>query len=186
PRRPQRAAVVARRAGGALRPFRSRAGRALGSRAHALRRFAGPRRGPRAGLRAAGAARRRSPKRLSLDAMTAFIVVDLGFGDAGKGTIVDYLCRRERATLVVRTNGGAQAGHNVVTADGRHHTFSQLGAGTFVPGVRTHLSRFVVVHPTALAIEAQRLEARGVLDPLARVTVAGDAYVTTPFHQRAC
>jgi adenylosuccinate synthase len=42
------------------------------------------------------------------------------------------------------------------------------------------------VHPTALAIEAQRLEARGVPDPLARVTVASDAYVTTPFHQAAC
>jgi adenylosuccinate synthase len=39
----------------------------------------------------------------------AFIVVDLGFGDAGKGTIVDALTRHFNAGLVVRFNGGSQA-----------------------------------------------------------------------------
>ena len=121
-----------------------------------------------------------------MDHRRAFLVVDLGFGDAGKGIVTDALVRQTGARAVVRFNGGAQAGHNVVTPDGRHHTFSQLGAGSFVSGVRTHLSRFVVVHPTALAIEAERLEARGVPDPLARVTIAAGAYVTTPFHQAAC
>jgi len=76
----------------------------------------------------------------------AFIVVDLGFGDAGKGLMTDYLVRRHGAKLVVRFNGGAQAGHNVVDASGREHTFSQLGSGSFVPGVRTHLASPVVVH----------------------------------------
>jgi adenylosuccinate synthase len=117
--------------------------------------------------------------------MTAFIVVDLGFGDAGKGGIVDYLCRRERARLVVRTNGGAQAGHNVVTADGRHHTFSQLGAGTFVPNVRTHLAGTMVIHPSALLVEARALERVGINDALERLSISGDALVTTPFHQAA-
>ena len=77
-------------------------------------------------------------------------VVDLGYGDAGKGTVVDALCAAGPVTAVIRFNGGAQAAHNVVTAGGRHHTFAQFGSGT-LQGVPTHLSRFVVVDPLALA-----------------------------------
>ena len=73
--------------------------------------------------------------------MRAYIVVDLGFGDSGKGLLTDYLARHHEAGVVVRYNGGAQAGHNVVRPDGRQHTFSQFGSGTFIPGVRTYLSR---------------------------------------------
>ncbi len=113
------------------------------------------------------------------------VVVDLGFGDAGKGSVTDALVHRKAAHTVVRFNGGAQAGHNVVTPDGRHHTFAQLGAGTFVPGVRTHLSRHVVVHPAALLVEARRLEASGVPDSLERLTISEEALLTTPVHQAA-
>ena len=70
----------------------------------------------------------------------AHVVVDLGFGDAGKGTLTDHLVRARDAHTVVRFNGGAQAGHNGVTPDGRHHTFAQFGAGSFVEGLRTWLS----------------------------------------------
>lgn len=83
---------------------------------------------------------------------------------------------------MVRYNGGAQAGHNVVTPEGRHHTFSQIGAGSFVPGVRTFLSRHVVVHPTALLVEA---DAFPMPDVLARVRVSESALVVTPYHQEA-
>lgn len=114
----------------------------------------------------------------------AWIVVGLGFGDCGKGTITDHLVRAKGAELVVRFNGGAQAGHNVVLPDGRHHTFAQLGAGTFA-GARTHLAKTVVVHPSALQVEARVLRARGVADPLAGVTIDGHCRVTTPFHQAA-
>ena len=117
--------------------------------------------------------------------MRAFLLVDLGFGDAGKGLLTDFLVRRTGATVVVRYNGGAQAGHNVVTPDGRHHTFAQLGSGTFVEGVRTFLSRHVVVHPTALLAEAAALQAQGVGDALDRASLSEDALVITPFHQAA-
>ena len=72
---------------------------------------------------------------------TVVLLAGLGFGDEGKGTVTDYLVRTHSAKMVVRYNGGAQAAHNVVLPDGRHHTFAQFGSGTFVPGVRTHLSR---------------------------------------------
>lgn len=116
---------------------------------------------------------------------TAFAVVDLGFGDAGKGLLTDYLVREHAARLVVRFNGGAQAGHNVVLADGRHHTFAQLGAGSFVPGVRTHLARDVIVHPAALLFEAEALARVGVPAALTRLSVDPECLVTTPFQQAA-
>lgn len=117
--------------------------------------------------------------------MSAWIVTDLGFGDAGKGTITDFLVRELGARTVVRWNGGAQAGHTVVTDDGRTHTFSQFGAGTFVPGVRTHLAEAVVVHPTALLVEARHLARCDVGDALARLTIDERARLITPFHQAA-
>ncbi|MFA1547367.1 adenylosuccinate synthetase [Actinomadura chokoriensis] len=137
--------------------------------------------------------------------MDHVIVVDLGFGDAGKGTVVDHLCSAgavppggrspggtagrvggpRSVAAVVRFNGGAQAAHNVVAADGRHHTFAQFGSGTFTPGVRTHLSRFMMVDPLALAAEADHLRAVGARDALDRLTVDRDAPLTTPYHRAA-
>jgi adenylosuccinate synthase len=109
-------------------------------------------------------------------------VVDLGYGDAGKGTVVDALCAGD-TRAVLRFNGGAQAAHNVVTEDGRHHTFAQFGSGT-LRGVPTHLTRFVVVDPVALAAEAAAL--RNLLgDPFELLTVDGDALLATPWHRAA-
>lgn len=113
------------------------------------------------------------------------IVADLGYGDAGKGTVVDWLCRVGAFRAVVRFNGGAQAAHNVVTPDGRHHTFAQFGSGSFTPGVRTHLSRFMLVDPLALAAEADHLASVGVPDALDRLTADADALLTTPYHRAA-
>lgn len=115
----------------------------------------------------------------------AILCVDLSFGDTGKGTMIDALARTHSARLVVRFNGGAQAAHNVVTRDRRHHTFSQFGAATFVPGVETFLSRFVVTHPLAMLAEEEHLHAQGVPDAVARLSVDARALVITPFHQAA-
>lgn len=116
---------------------------------------------------------------------THVIVVDLGYGDAGKGTIVDWLCGGGGFHTVVRFNGGAQAAHNVVTADGRHHTFAQFGAGSFTPGVTTHLSAQMMVDPLALAAEADHLAEVGVGDAMDRLTIDGRALLTTPWHREA-
>jgi adenylosuccinate synthase len=115
----------------------------------------------------------------------AILIADLGYGDAGKGSIVDYLTRLTRAHTVVRYNGGAQAAHNVITPDGRHHTFSQFGSGTFVPSTRTHLSRFTILHPLAMLSEERHLRSLGVNDAFARLSIEREALVTTPFQQAA-
>lgn len=106
-------------------------------------------------------------------------VVDLGYGDAGKGTVVDALCAAEPRRAVLRFNGGAQAAHNVITEDRRHHTFAQFGAGT-LRGVPTHLTRFMVVDPLALASEGAALG-----NPFHLLTVDADALLATPWHRRA-
>ncbi len=122
------------------------------------------------------------------DGERAVIVVDLGYGDAGKGTIVDWLCAsRARdgrpVRAVVRFNGGAQAAHHVLAPSGRVHPFAQFGAGTFTPGTATFLSRFMLVDPLALVAEAERLRCLGVADPFGLVTVDRAALLSTPYHR---
>ena len=112
-------------------------------------------------------------------------LLGLGFGDCGKGLFTDALTRSCNAHTIVRFNGGAQAGHNVVSPDGRHHTFSQFGAGSFVDATVTVLASPVVVHPSAILIEAQALERVGVPDVMTRLMIDGACRVTTPFHQAA-
>ena len=56
--------------------------------------------------------------------MRARVVIGANFGDEGKGLATDYFCSLG-AGMVVRFNGGAQAGHRVVTDEGMEHVFSQ-------------------------------------------------------------
>lgn len=109
------------------------------------------------------------------------VVVGLGFGDEGKGTIVDYLTSEESYDYVVRFSGGPQAAHNVITADGRHHTFAQFGAGTF-NGTPTILSRFMLVNPFNLVKEAEALAGKIPWDPMDMLTVSENCLVITPWH----
>jgi len=117
-------------------------------------------------------------------------VLGLGFGDCGKGHFIDALTRRWQAHTVVRFSGGAQAGHSVVTpagagSPGRHHTFSQFSAGTLVPGTHTVLLDPMVLHPTALLVEAEALGRLGVHDALLRLQIDSQCRITTPYHQAA-
>lgn len=107
----------------------------------------------------------------------AWAVIGAGFGDEGKGLMVDALAAATPAAVVVRSNGGAQAGHTVVTGDGRRHVFHHLGAGALA-GAPTHLSQFFVSHP--MMFEAER---RAVADLGGEAWVSADprGLVTTPW-----
>ncbi|HAC56569.1 TPA: hypothetical protein DCF80_03625 [Candidatus Saccharibacteria bacterium] len=113
----------------------------------------------------------------------ATIMTDLSFGDAGKGTTTEYLAGQSDSAAVIRFNGGGQAEHNIVTPDGRHHTFSQFGAGSFLPDVATHLSRDMLVNPISMTAEAEHLIELGVSDVWERTTVDETAKIVTPFHR---
>ncbi len=58
-------------------------------------------------------------------------VIGKNFGDEGKGLAVDYFCRSAPETLVIKHNGGAQAGHTVELKAGRKFVFHQLSSGSF-------------------------------------------------------
>lgn len=113
----------------------------------------------------------------------ATIMTDLSYGDAGKGTTTEYLAAHSKSAAVIRFNGGGQAEHNIVTPDGRHHVFSQFGAGSFIPDVATHLSRDMLVNPINMNAEADHLAEVGVADVWERTTVDGNARIVTPYHR---
>lgn len=87
--------------------------------------------------------------------MIARVVIGANFGDEGKGLVTDYLCS-QGAGVVVRFNGGAQAGHTVVTPEGERHVFRHVGSGTFCD-VPTFLSQFFVCNPILFFKERQEL-----------------------------
>ena len=110
------------------------------------------------------------------------MVVGLGFGDEGKGLATDWLCGQAlgqgRQPLVVRFNGGHQAGHTVTTAAGQRHVFSNFGAGT-LRGVPTYWSAYCTFSPGSVLKEYAALRAAGVqprllVDALCPVTTHYD------------
>jgi len=90
----------------------------------------------------------------------ARVVIGANFGDEGKGLAVDWLCS-QGADFVVRFNGGANAGHTVVTPEGERHVFRHFGSGSLL-GVPTYLSQFFVCNPILFFEELKQLSALGV------------------------
>lgn len=104
------------------------------------------------------------------------VVIGAGYGDEGKGLMTDYLASITENPLVVRFNGGAQAGHTVETPEGIRHMFSHIGAGTLA-GADTYLSEFFIVNPILFNREYDALVAKGVTIP--KIFVSSRAIVTT-------
>lgn len=113
---------------------------------------------------------------------SAMAIIGANWGDEGKGLGTDALAHevisKGQRAVVVRSNGGAQAGHGVERPDGRRHVFHHVASGTFA-GASTHLSRFFVAHPMVLQQELQDLVALGVA-PRA-ITIDPRAVITTPW-----
>ena len=99
------------------------------------------------------------------------IVIDLGFGDSGKGNVVNALSTEE--SLVVRFNGGHQAGHTVVEGDKRH-IFASFGSGT-LKGASTYISEYCTIYPPALDREQK------VLGFYPKLYIDNNAMLTTPY-----
>jgi adenylosuccinate synthase len=102
------------------------------------------------------------------------VVIGAAYGDEGKGATVNSLANEQ--SLVVRFNGGCQAGHTV-EHDGIRHVFSHFGAGT-LRGAETYLSSFFVTSPLAFYNEHKALISYGLYP---RVYVSKDCLVTTPW-----
>jgi adenylosuccinate synthase len=116
---------------------------------------------------------------------TAYIIVDLGFGDAGKGSIVDYLAQTRDIQAIVRYTGGPHAAHHVVRQDGVSHAFCQFGA-TFQQEVRYHLAQAMIVKPENLMYEGWALESKGVPNPFARLSINPTCRLVTSYQAMLC
>lgn len=112
----------------------------------------------------------------------ALVVVDMGYGDSGKGSMTDYLCRVHKAKLVVRFSGGPQCSHHVAVGD-TCHGFSQMGSGTFTC-VPTYYSQHAIFEPFALFNERLALSGKGINmgDSHELFSVHEDTIVVTPWH----
>lgn len=109
----------------------------------------------------------------------AKVVIGANFGDEGKGLITDFFAAENPGdTVVVRFNGGAQAGHTVTTPEGQRHIFSHIGAGAFT-GAETFLSRYFVCNPLLFLKEFVLLKEKGIT-PVVHVDLS--AAVTTPYE----
>ena len=90
-----------------------------------------------------------------------YAVIGANAGDEGKGNIVSYLVSQVENPLVIRFNGGAQAGHTVVSPEGVRHVFSHFGSGTLA-GAPTYLSKYFVVNPILFNREYDVLLEKGI------------------------
>jgi len=112
--------------------------------------------------------------------MKASVVIGANYGDEGKGLMTDYLCRKHNADVVVRFNGGGQAGHTVVTPEGQRHVFSHIGSGYYA-GVPTYLSEHFVLNPIIFRSEFENLKIPNGY----KIYVDNNCIVTTPWDMIA-
>lgn len=110
--------------------------------------------------------------------MPALVIVGAQWGDEGKGKIVDLIA--ERAHMVVRYAGGANAGHTL-KVKGQKLVTHLLPSGVMHPGVACVLGAGMVIAPDVLVDEIKTCEARG-FDLRGRLLVSGRAHVTFPFQ----
>ena len=112
--------------------------------------------------------------------MANVAVVGSQWGDEGKGKIVDWLS--ERADVVVRFQGGHNAGHTLVI-DGVTYKLSLLPSGIVRPGKLSLLGNGVVIDPWALLEEIDTVSAQGVAVDPDRLRIADNAALILPMHR---
>lgn len=112
--------------------------------------------------------------------MTNVVVVGSQWGDEGKGKIVDWLS--ERADVVVRFQGGHNAGHTLVI-DGISYKLSLLPSGVVRPGKLAVIGNGVVIDPHALVAEIGRLAKQGVVVTPDTLRIADNATLILSLHR---
>ena len=108
------------------------------------------------------------------------VIVGAQWGDEGKGKVIDMLA--EEADILVRYQGGNNAGHTVIV-DGQEFIFHLIPSGLLHPGKVGLLGNGVVIDPEALIEEMTRLSAKGIRVGQA-VKISDQAHLIFPYHKR--
>ncbi len=111
--------------------------------------------------------------------MANVTVIGAQWGDEGKGKIVDWLA--ERADLVVRFQGGHNAGHTLVIGN-QTYKLSLLPSG-IVRGTPSVIGNGIVLDPWALKAEVEKLQAQGVTVTPETLSIADNCVLILPFHR---
>ena len=109
--------------------------------------------------------------------MAGIVIVGAQWGDEGKGKVVDLLA--EKADLVIRFQGGNNAGHTIVR-DGVHWKFHLIPSGILYPGKLCAIGNGVVIDPKVLTGELDELRAKGV--DLSGLRISANAHLIMPYH----
>jgi adenylosuccinate synthase len=109
--------------------------------------------------------------------MPGIVVIGTQWGDEGKGKVVDLLA--ERAEMVVRFQGGNNAGHTIVR-DGEQFKFHLIPSGILYPGKTCVIGNGVVVDPSILIEELDALRRRGV--DVGGLRLSANAHLIMPYH----
>ena len=108
-----------------------------------------------------------------------WVILGAQWGDEGKGKIVDLLS--ENADIVVRYQGGANAGHTV-SFDGKTYILHLLPSGIFHQNVTCVIGNGVVIDPIALMDEIEMVKSAGV-DIKGRLLISHNAHLIMPYHK---
>jgi len=111
--------------------------------------------------------------------MPVTVVVGTQWGDEGKGKITDLLS--EAADMVVRYQGGNNAGHTIVV-EGQRFALTLIPSGVLYPQVTPVIGNGCVIDPAVLLEEMATLESRGI-DP-SRVRISANAHLIMPYHRK--
>ncbi len=112
--------------------------------------------------------------------MPNVVVVGAQWGDEGKGKIVDWLS--EQADVVVRFQGGHNAGHTLVI-DGATYKLSLLPSGIVRPGKLSVIGNGVVLDPHAFVAEVEKLKAQGIAITPDNLRIADNCALILTLHR---
>src|ERR671938_772870 len=110
--------------------------------------------------------------------MPGIVIVGAQWGDEGKGKVTDLLA--ERADVVVRFQGGNNAGHTIVR-DGETFKFHLIPSGILYPGKFCAIGNGVVVDPVVLTAEIDELRRRRI--DLRGLRISANAHLIMPYHK---
>ena len=110
--------------------------------------------------------------------MAGIVIVGAQWGDEGKGKITDLFA--EQADLVIRFQGGNNAGHTIVRDDGVKWKFHLIPSGILYPGRLCAIGNGVVIDPKVLTGELDELRAKGV--DLSGLRISANAHLIMPYH----
>src|ERR671925_1983697 len=109
--------------------------------------------------------------------MSGIVIVGAQWGDEGKGKLTDLLA--ERGDVVVRFQGGKNAGHTIVR-DGEQFKFHLIPSGILYPGKICVVGNGVVVDPSVLIDELEGLRRRGI--DVSGLRISANAHLIMPYH----